>query len=86
MSVKCIPPLTRFGFMEVWDFHGAGNEKSFLAEFKKRANDIFLQDWHSRLEESTRARFYITVANLSTKVIWNLLISKNLELIIITQT
>ena len=49
--------------MEVWDFQGVGNEQAFLVEFKKRTKDIFVQDWHSRLEESTRARFYNTVAN-----------------------
>ena len=61
LSVKQL--LSRFGFMEVWDFQGVGNEQAFLVEFKKRTKDIFVQDWHSRLEESTRARFYNTVAN-----------------------
>ena len=52
----------RFGFMEVWVAHGVGNEQAFLVEFKTRINDIFMQEWHSRFEASTRARFYNTFA------------------------
>ena len=26
-------------------------------------SDVFTQDWHSRLQNSTRARFYLTFAN-----------------------
>ena len=60
ISVKQL--LSRLGFMEVWDSQGVGNEMLFLAHFKTRVNDIFMQEWHSRLEASTRARFYITIA------------------------
>ena len=60
LSVKQL--LSRLGFMEVWDSQGVGNELLFLAHFKTRVNDIFMQEWHSRLEASTRARFYITIA------------------------
>ena len=60
LSVKHL--LSRFGFMEVWVAQGVGNEQAFLVEFKTRVNDIFMQDWHSRLEASTRARFYNTFA------------------------
>ncbi|MCG8074808.1 MAG: hypothetical protein JAY75_01015, partial [Candidatus Thiodiazotropha taylori] len=49
--------------MEVWLAQGVGNIETFLKAFKLRLKDIFVQDWHSRLETSTRARCYITFAN-----------------------
>ncbi|MCG8047978.1 MAG: reverse transcriptase family protein, partial [Candidatus Thiodiazotropha endolucinida] len=52
--------LSRLGFMEVWLAQGVRNSETFLKAFKLRLKDIFVQDWHSRLETSTRARCYIT--------------------------
>ena len=49
--------LSRLGFLEVWNAQGIGNIRNFLAIFKIRVKDIYIQDWHSRLENSTRARF-----------------------------
>ena len=40
-----------------------GNENAFLKIFKQRITDNFTQNWHSRLENSTRARSYLTFAN-----------------------
>ena len=60
LSVKHL--LSRFDFMEVWVAQGVENEQAFLVEFKTRLNNIFMQDWHSRLEASTRAMFYNTFA------------------------
>ena len=31
--------------------------------FKIRIKDIYVQDWHARLENSSRVRFYITISN-----------------------
>ena len=39
------------------------NFSSFLQLFKQRVRDIFIQDWRARLENSTRARFYVNIAN-----------------------
>ena len=36
---------------------------SFLQHFKQKVKDIFIQEWHARLENSTRARFYINIAD-----------------------
>ena len=60
-SVKNL--LSRVGFLHVWEAQGVGNENAFLNIFKQRIKDIFTQDWHSRLENSTRARCYLTFAN-----------------------
>ena len=54
--------LSRLGFLEVWNAQGIGNIRNFLSIFKLRVKDVYVQDWHSRLENSTRARFYINVA------------------------
>ena len=55
--------LSRLGFLEVWNAQGVGNINNFLNTFKTRVKDIFIQDWHARLEASTRARCYINIAN-----------------------
>ena len=48
--------LCKLGFMQAWLFQGDGNEQRFVEMFKTRVKDIFMQDWHARLETSTRAR------------------------------
>ena len=60
LSVKNL--LSRLGFMDVWVAQGVGNKEAFLEIFKLRVKDIFIQDWHSRLDNSTRARCFITFA------------------------
>ena len=60
-SVKQL--LSKYGFMNVWLSQGVENSNSFLQIFKQRVMDIFIQEWHERLENSTRARFYVNIAN-----------------------
>lgn len=55
--------LERLGFLEVWNAQGVGNKNNFIQQFKIRVRDIYVQDWHARLENSTRARFYINIAD-----------------------
>ena len=55
--------LSRLGFLHVWETQGVGNENAFLKIFKQRITDNFTSNWHSRLENSTRARSYLTFAN-----------------------
>ena len=50
-------------FFNVWVSQGVENPNSFLQIFKQKIRDVFEQDWHARLENSTRARFYINIAN-----------------------
>lgn len=61
---SCIKDLlSRLGFLIVWETQGVGNVKAFLNIFKQRVGDVFRQNWHSRLENSTRARCYIAFAD-----------------------
>ena len=55
--------LSRYGFLNVWLAQGVENSNSFLQHFKQRVRDSFIQEWHARLENSTRARFYVNIAN-----------------------
>ena len=50
--------LSYLGFYGVWVNQGVGNKNLFLAEFKQRLNDNFIQNRNSRLVESSRANFY----------------------------
>ena len=50
--------LFEHGFGEVWYNQGVGHEEHFLAVFKLRANDMYKQNWNTRLSDSSRADFY----------------------------
>ena len=54
--------LSRLGFLEVWEAQGFCNVNAFMNIFKQRIKDVFTQQWHARLENSTRARCYLTCA------------------------
>ena len=56
--------LFRLGFGEVWFSQGVGDVNSFLKLFKSRINDISQQDWHNRLENSSRASFYRVIKDM----------------------
>ena len=55
-SVKRL--LYSSGFGEVWLAQGVADESLFVQLFQNRLHDMYKQDWHSRLENSNRARFY----------------------------
>ena len=48
--------------LETWEALGVEKPESFLEIFKQRIKDNFMQEWHSCLENSTRARTFIAVA------------------------
>ena len=50
--------LGELGFMEAWIQQNVGNEHAFLSLVKQRLKDTFVQNWNSRLNDSSRARFY----------------------------
>ena len=54
--------LRSLGFYEVWLHQGVGNQSAFVSLFKQRVTDNFIQNWHSRLENSSRANFYKNIA------------------------
>ena len=55
--------LCSLGFNDVWLAQGVGDIKAFLIVAKQRVRDQFVQNWHSRLENSSRALFYVQVSN-----------------------
>ena len=61
LSVKNL--LYRLGFGDVWVAQGVGKINTFIKILKIRVKDIFMQEWHSRLENSTRARFYFHISD-----------------------
>ena len=69
-SVKNL--LSRVGFLHVREAQGVGNENAFFNIFKQKINDIFTQDWHSRLENSTRAICYLTYAKFQISKVFRL--------------
>jgi len=55
--------LCTLGFYDVWLQQNVGNTNNFLALVKQRLHDQFGQNWHSRLENSSRALFYRSISN-----------------------
>ena len=55
--------LCNLGFNHVWLSQDVGNEKLFINSVKQRVRDIFIQNWYSRLNNSTRALFYNPICN-----------------------
>ena len=54
--------LRSLGFNNVWLNQGVGNINAFLAVLKQRLTDNFVQNWFSRLEDSSRALCYRSIA------------------------
>ena len=50
--------LFKCGFGEVWFNQGVGSIECFYVVFRNRVCDIFKQEWHERIENSSRADFY----------------------------
>lgn len=60
--------LSRLGFYEVWLNQGVGNIEIFLSLFKQRLTDNFVQNWLERLNNSSRASFYVNIAVFQPKL------------------
>ena len=43
---------------KVWLNQGVGNKNVFLLEVKMRLHDNFVQNWNTRINESSKANFY----------------------------
>ena len=56
--------LNNTGFSIVWQNQGVGNEIAFLTLLRQRLQDIFIQDWHSRLDLFSRASLYRNLSNI----------------------
>lgn len=53
--------LGSLGFNEVWMAQGVGDVNVFLNLVNQRLQDNFLQNWNSRLADSSRAAFYTCI-------------------------
>ena len=60
--------LSRLGFMDVWLAQGVGSIAIFINIFKQRVKDIVSQEWHARLENSSRARCYNQISSFNYQV------------------
>jgi hypothetical protein len=54
--------LCTLGFFDAWLQQSVGNIDLFLYFVKQRINDQFIQNWYSRINESSRALFYRNIA------------------------
>ena len=52
--------LSTLGFYDAWVNQGIGNKRASLNVFKQRLSGNFMQDWNSRIVESSRANFYFS--------------------------
>jgi len=72
--------LFMFGFGVVWEAQSVGNIKVFIALFKQRLKDCFLQDWHAALQSHT---FYSTyssfVSSFSLRLYFHCITSVNVR-------
>ena len=50
--------LSNLGFRHVWIQQNVGDKKAFLCLVKQSLADTFVQNWNSRLTDSSRALFY----------------------------
>ena len=58
-----VKDLSSLGFYEVWLPQGVGNKNMFLSELKLRLNDNFIENWDSRLTDSSRANLHCLFSN-----------------------
>ena len=54
--------LGQLGFYHVWISQTVGDCKHFLMSVKQRLSDQFVQNWNSRINESSRALFYRNIS------------------------
>ena len=52
--------LASLDFYDAWVYQSVGDSKLFLSLVQQRITDQFIQNWESRLNDSTRAIFYNT--------------------------
>ena len=59
------------GFNNVWLDQGVGNYEGFMTIIKNKGlTDNFIQNWHSRLEDSPRALFYRSIAAFQSSTVF----------------
>jgi hypothetical protein len=59
--------LCSLGFYDAWLEQNVGDVELFLSSVKQRLTDQFIQNWHSRLNDSSRALFYRNIASFQSQ-------------------
>lgn len=59
--------LSNLGFYYAWENQSVGNEKVFLSLIRQRLTDNFIQNWNSRINDSSRALCYKNLSSFSFK-------------------
>ena len=68
--------LSELGFYEVWLQQNVGDHQMFLAIFKQRVRDSFIQTWNSELAESSMALFFRNTSDFGFKAYLNIVTVK----------
>ena len=55
--------LMSLGFYNIWLNQGVGNYNEFMSVLKQKLTDTFVQNWSSRLDNSSRAIVYRCIAS-----------------------
>ena len=55
----------------------SGTCNRLLETFKQRVQDNFMQEWHARLQNFTRARYYLNIATFKNQVYLDIVNVKN---------
>ena len=53
--------LSSLGFYEVWLAQGVGNVNAFVRVFEQRLRDTNVHNWNSRIGNSSRSTFFISI-------------------------
>ena len=57
--------LSSLGFYEVWLAQGVGNVNAFVRVFEQRLRDNNVQNWNSRVENSSRSTFFKSIVTFN---------------------
>ena len=60
--------MNSYGFSYVWMNQGVENINAFLTIFKQRVKDIFIQNWHADLSQTSKAKTYILINSFDFKI------------------
>jgi hypothetical protein len=56
--------LLNSGLGEAWYNQGVGDIHAFLLVFKERIKDMYVQNWHQNLVNSSKCRFYVAIKDI----------------------
>jgi len=57
--------LSSLGFYKVWLAQGVGNVNAFVRLFEQRLRDNNVQNWNSRVENSSRSTFLKSIVTFN---------------------